>query len=307
MTEEQPLRDTIAQAMGEPISSLQLLGSAYGSNRVYQLTTATGQRYVVKQPKQVRESFSPFWQQMDLLFGINKTSQISALPHVAARLQQQTILPVPKVIHTEPNPGSDQEPFAVVTAVAGEAYEPDTFPPSAALHYQLGQYIGYLHAQTDTGYGNVLAEPRPPRAAFLPALIAGMRHTITTFWNDQPALHGYLTELAATTPLDAIFSTANLIMIDISANQFVYANNQITGVVDLDAYVIGPREFELAILEMCISQPAAFRQGYAEYATLPTFASFRPLYRLWSYLNEPDQGYDRQLLETFMQRAVYFD
>lgn len=77
------------------------------------------------------------------------------------------------------------------------------------------------------------------------------------------------------------------------------------GVVDLDAYVIGPREWELTILEMCITQPAAFRRGYEHYLPLPSFAPFRNFYRLWSYLCDPEEV-DGERFAQFMQGSIHF-
>jgi fructosamine-3-kinase len=95
-------------------------------------------------------------------------------------------------------------------------------------------------------------------------------------------------------------------MTDISGNQFVYDGQRISGVVDLDAYVIGPREWELSTLEMGITAPAAFRQGYECYRPLPPFAPFRRFYRFWMYLNEPGDGYDAERLAHFMQQTIHF-
>ena len=307
MVDDQQLTHLFSQALNDSVTAVQPIGVAYGSNRVYKVETASGQRYVVKVPKQVRESRSPFWQQLDKIFGINSTTQITALQDVAARLQQQPIVPVPQVIHVEPDASSLLDaPYGVVTYLAGTVHEPDEFPAEEELHYQLGQYIGYLHTQEYVGYGNVLMKPLQPKADFFATTVASMRRTIQTFWADQPELHSYLDRLTATTDSETIFSTANLIMIDISANQFVYDNNRIAGVVDLDAYVIGPREWELSILEMCITKPTAFQQGYECYTALPTFAPFRAFYRLWSYLNEPQQGHDADRLAHFMQQSIYF-
>lgn len=306
MVDEQQFARVLSQALNDSVTAVQPIGVAYGSNRVYKLETASAQRYIVKVPKQARETTSPFWQHLDAIFGINSITQNSALHSVSTRLQQQTILAVPQVIYVEPESTLLGAPYVIVTCLDGTGHEPDEFPAEEELHYQLGQYIGYLHTQEYVGYGNVLMKPLQPKAGFLATTVANMRRTIQTFWADQPELHRHLDRLTATTDSETIYSTANLIMIDISANQFVYGNNRIAGVVDLDAYVIGPREWELSILEMCITEPTAFQQGYECYAVLPTFTPFRAFYRLWSYLNEPQHGHDADRLAHFMQQSIYF-
>lgn len=306
MSDDQQLALRLSYVLNEQIVGVEPIGVPYGSNRLYAVQTAAGARYVVKQPKVVRENVSPFWQQMAAIFGINRVTQLTGLPRVAARLQQQGIVPVPQVIQVESAAALPDAAYAVMTQLDGVAHEPDEFPASAAIHYQLGQYVGYLHTQAYAGYGNLLMTQLQPKADFFPALVANMHRTVTTFWQDEAALHVQIDQVMAMADPDAIFSTAALIMVDISANQFVYQNERISGVVDLDAYVIGPREWELAILELCITDPVAFRQGYECYSTLLAFAPFRAIYRLWSYLNEPGRGYDADDFSQLMQRAVYF-
>ena len=306
MIADQQLAHALSQALQDEITTLQRIGVPDSSNSVYGVTTATGQRYVVKQPKAIRENMSPFWQQMDAIFGIDCVIQLATAGSVSALLQRQSIIPVPKVIHVERDTPDLEAPFIVLTWLKGRAHDPDEFPDSEALHYQLGQYIGYLHRQSYAGYGNVLMEPHHPQPDFLAAAIATMRRTIKHFWADHAELHQCLDDLVATVDLDAIFSTASLIMIDISGNQFVYNGQHISGVVDLDAYVIGPREWELSIVEMCITQPAAFQRGYEGYIGLPVFAPFRSFYRFWSFLNDPADGYNTERLRHFMQKSIHF-
>jgi aminoglycoside phosphotransferase (APT) family kinase protein len=306
MIADQSLAQLLRHILKGEVTTVEPIGVPYSSNRVYEVTTAVGQRYVVKQPKQIRETISPFWQQMDAIFGINSVTQLATVREVSERLQRQALIPVPQVIHVEAAASEVDAPFVVVTHLAGAAHEPDEFPSSEALHEQLGQYVGYLHTQPYAGYGNVLMEPLHPQADFLTTMAAMIRQTISRFWTDQAELHRYLDELTTTVEAEALFSSANLIMIDISGNQFVYDNQRISGVVDLDTYVIGPREWELSILEMCITEPAAFRRGYECHVSLPTFAPFRAFYRLWSYLNEPGDGYDEGRFTQFMQQAIYF-
>ena len=302
---DQQLACFLSQALHDNIACLQPIGSPYSSNWVYGATTAAGRRYVVKQPKLIRETMSPFWQQMDAIFGINCVYQLATVHSVSTLLQQQTLIPVPQVVHVAHTAPDLAAPFVVLTQLAGVAHEADEFPSNEALHYQLGQYIGYLHTQSYPGYGNVMTALRT-KADFLTAATAAMHQTIKRFWGDRAELHHYLADLTARVDVDALFSTANLIMIDISGNQFVYDNQWISGVVDLDAYVIGPREWELSTLELCISAPAAFRLGYERYVPLPTFAPCRAFYRFWMYLNEPGDGYDAERLAHFMQQSSHF-
>ena len=59
------------------------------------------------------------------------------------------------------------------------------------------------------------------------------------------------------------------IMTDFSANQFLFDGDKVTACVDLDACVLGPRSWELAMIEETVPDMAAFRQGYEEYLPYP--------------------------------------
>lgn len=97
----------------------------------------------------------------------------------------------------------------------------------------------------------------------------------------------------------------SLIMPDISGNQFVYSDelDAVTAIVDLDAYVIGPREWELAVVEQCLRNGSAFVKGYESYQEFPDITESRSFYRFFSYLCDPWTEKD---LNTFMTEHILF-
>lgn len=60
-------------------------------------------------------------------------------------------------------------------------------------------------------------------------------------------------------------------MVDICADQFLYEGENIAACVDLDAYVIGPVEWELSFLKKQVEDWDSFKAGYETYQNMPTF------------------------------------
>jgi aminoglycoside phosphotransferase (APT) family kinase protein len=279
------------------------LDTGSSSNEVYHVQAA-GEAYIVKAAKAVREELSPFWQQMAALFGSTIRTQLAGLPSLIDALQRQSPVPAPQLRHIEPDSATLGAPFTVVTYLPGATHEADEFPPLPSLHEELGAFVGALHAQKQVGFGCVGATPLTANELFGAHAIATMQTTIAHYWPDDVAVRQHFADLVQNQRVGAVVSHSALIMPDISANQFIYRDEALAGVVDLDAYVIGPRELELTVLELCITEPAAFRRGYERYLPLPRFAPFRSFYRLWLYLNDPAAGVE---LAEFMERSQHFE
>ena len=78
-------------------------------------------------------------------------------------------------------------------------------------------------------------------------------------------------------------------MADISANQFLFSEafDRLEAVVDLDAYVIGPREWELAVLKACVPDWESFLQGYEEKLPFPRLGESERYYSFLMALCDP--------------------
>jgi Ser/Thr protein kinase RdoA (MazF antagonist) len=251
--------------LGARVIGLELLGRS--SNRVYRARLADGRCVVVKVPRVTGSRLTPFWHQLRDVFAVD----LAEVPeHLSATVQSlapalEAGISVPDcTIVRGPN-----GPMTIASCVPGTAWEPDRFPESVAVNYQVGDLVGRLHARGAEGYGPVWARHRSPLTTFYDAAVRYLR-----------GARGLEAVIERTDPAD-VASRSAVIMADISANQFLYDGGRVSAVVDLDAYVVGPVELELAMLECCISVPAAFRRGYERHLPLPRFARFRDFYRLW--------------------------
>ncbi len=60
-------------------------------------------------------------------------------------------------------------------------------------------------------------------------------------------------------------------MVDICADQFLYEGEDIAACVDLDAYVIGPVEWEISFLKNQVEDWESFKAGYETYQIMPEY------------------------------------
>ncbi len=243
---------------------------------------------------------SPFWKQLQNIFGSDFITQAVNITSLVNHLCMNPHIKVPKVFYTDVEDGV----FQVFQRIEGTSYEPDEFPTEKEINYQLGQYIGWTHSHKLQGYG-IFSDNLKLKGTskFLEDVLCSMDSIINEYWSSNQEVIDYFRDIQSVIPKE--FGYFSLIMPDISANQFVYSKDlkSINAVVDIDAYVIGPINFELTVLEMCLSDYSSFQKGYEEYCGLPCFKSFRSFYRFLIYLNDPHDSIE---LKDFLNTNILF-
>lgn len=264
-----------------------------GSNAVRRFSHG-GADYILKENNMREESLSPFWRTMRDVFGLTMAGQIAHIAAIAKHVEGNGSVAVAR-------PAAAQGDLHIYPAMEGVPWEPDTFPASPAACGQLGRMLGGLHSLPLEGFGTMYDHSGDPDA-FLRRLLAAVERRRVEYRAEDKSVARAL-EAAARTPAPTGFA---LIMADISANQFLFAPGLegIAAVVDLDAYVAGPPEWELAVVEMCLPDEdcaAAFAQGYREIRPLPALAPCRTLYRLAMYLCDP---WDAPPVDEFLGQNI---
>ena len=286
-------RPALERALGEPIIELELI--AQSSNLVYRVATRSGKLYSLRVPH--LERLSAFWCQLRDIFGHGYASKFDHAGEVGASIRAAG-LDAPSLVTTVDLGSTTGYLF---TWIDGESWEPDPFPDRDDVHEQLGRFLGAMHGRSFDGFG-----PRGeliPKERYVATANASMSAIIEEHWRHTPAINRFFEDEIAPCLPDAVARDFALIMPDISGNQFVYGEDGIAGVVDIDSYVIGPRELELTIAEWCITRPEAFRRGYEEHAQLPRFADFRRYHRFMMLVNDPNEDVN---LEHALTISVHF-
>jgi hypothetical protein len=253
----------------------------------------------VRVPRLSKEKLSAFWQQLVDVFGFEYPASSAHLEWIASHIREVGRLAAP-ALFTHGVVGGRE---AIVTEwLDGTTWEPDRFPDDDAVCARLGDFLGRMHNETASGFGPVLGTLSPP-SDYVAAAAASIEATLDRHWthNDAKRIRDVVRRERSSSQLVSDFCP---VMPDISGNQFLYNDTGIAGVVDLDAYVVGPVELELTVVEWCLPRPDAFRGGYEGHRQLPSFAPFRDFHRATVLVNEPALAGD---VERLLHENVHFD
>ena len=272
---------------------------ALNSNHLYRLETTSGARYSLRIPRLRPTALSPFWQHLRDVFGLRYGTQLLNVDPILRAIDEDGLLELPRPVAATT---VGDRPAYIFTWVDGTPWEPDEFPDSAEVHERLGDYVARLHLRTYDKFGT-LAEQTIDPVEFVARTNASMERTISRFWSHRPDIGEWFEHHARAMDPAVLSGHLAPIMPDISGNQFVYRDDTLAGVVDLDSYVVGPRELELAVVETCLTRPDDFRRGYESVLPLPRFAEFRAYFRFWMLVcagaGEPD-------VDEFLTCRSYF-
>jgi len=262
------------------------------TNKVYRFTGGHD-KYILKIGHESTDALSPFWWGIKEVFGSTFDTQRDNIEDTLLLLDNPHIQTARFVMK------SHRHKFIVFQETEGRHYEPDEFPRGDWMGYQLGQFIGCIHSKQYDYFGHQASRFR---SGFKEKMLYAMSAIIKEYWADSQAVHDYYGKIRH---MDISPASYSLIMPDISANQFVFDEgfSSIKAVVDFDAYVMGPREWELSVIEMCLENCGAFKQGYEQYGPLPNLHGHRDFYRFFMYLCDP---WEKQDLASFMSRNIQF-
>ena len=267
------------------MSSFRQVGVSSNEIRVFEYG---GERYVLKTPLMVGERLSPFWRMMKHVFRFTFEGQIAHLAEVHRVLTQNPHVSI------APLAAADSEAM-IYAFVEGRSHEEDAFPAGRNNAYRLGQYVGWNHRTAHRRCGILGVEDVED---FYAAAAAHMEQCISAHWSSDDAIDQRVRvcfEQIRSRRFES--SRYALMMADISADQFLYQGDEITVCVDLDAYVIGPVEWELTLLHGQVADWDSFQAGYEEYQPMPEFEAQAFYFAFLMALNESrDKGEMAELL-----------
>lgn len=300
------VRAGLEEAVGPGPWRLETVSSS--SNFVLRADHVDGGRSVaVRVPRVVGRGASAFWDQMGVIFGLSLPPSPDRLARVAGHVSSVGGLAAPSVLGTF---DLDGRRVVVTEWLEGDRWEPDELPPCDGVHADLGRFLARMHGHRFDGFGTVDGAPLRPVSTYAAVARASVDATLRRLWPSDA--HGPILGAMTHVDDDAVASACALVMPDLSANQFLFdavdalegrSGGGLRGVVDLDAYVVGPVELELTMAEWCVTCPDAFLAGYESVRPLPTFAPFRSFHRATMLVNEPSVAGD---LERLLHDRIHF-
>lgn len=270
------------------ISNFELL--SISTNKVYSFQY-NNNNYILKIRNQSKDNLSPFWQSLKDIYGSTFDKQGRGMKELMNILAKNPHMDVPKFI--EYNEDMD---YLIYEKSNGVSWGADEFPREVSS-YQLGKYIGYMHSITFDSCGMY---PTLGIEDIRERMFQSMLNIIDTYWTEDKEVKEYYEKLKEE---ELLISGYSLIMADISGNQFLYSDDMktFTTNIDFDAYVVGPREWELSLISECISDMELFKKGYEKYIPMPDYTLQRKFYQFLMNLNNP---WDKSVMFKYLQELL---
>lgn len=219
-------------------------------------------RYVLKKPIMVGDRISPFWVMMNNVFHYTFEKQNAHFEEVYCVLKENPHISAAPFIVSD-------ESAMIFERLEGDSWSKDEFPNGKENAFRLGQYVGYNHKVIHENCGIMGMEDVTD---FFSVAFAHMETCINKHWNGDELIDKKVRQFFKTLKERRLESSKySLMMADISADQFIYRGENVAACVDLDAYVIGPVEWELSFLKKQIADWNGFKAGYETYQSMPEF------------------------------------
>ena len=280
-----------------------------GTNEVWKVETSSGARVVKIMREWVDRDLNCFWLGLQTLFGARPAQEVVDQPRLSRALRRWGKLPVPAVIAAQ-GEFEGRRPIVVLDEMPGEsvAWGSDTqhrFLSSQGFMHQLGEHLANLHNHRIAHFGNHARTHRSSLIEFPDRVAHTMAALVDHGWADDDEVVKALPTFQAAARSMPAPQAASLIMCDIGPSQYLIEGDRISALIDLEGYVIGPPELELAAVELWGEPSAPFVEGYRAHANgRMDLSACREAYRYFLYVlyQAPSDG-----LGEWLGRPSWFD
>lgn len=221
-----------------------------------------GEKYVIKMPLKTESKVAPFWAMMNRIFGFTLKEQYGSgrLEYVYNCLKDNGIIDIVPFVVADEN-------CAIFKFVDGKSTYAEYFPMVEDNAYRLGAFAGYVHNNI-----NVKTESGEKKYNFWKKVLLHISERVKET--------GFFSDTLRTFESMNFVTEKNVMMIaDMCADQFLYnENDTIKCLVDIDACVTGPVEWDLTFWKKFVSDWESFKKGYEEYGKMPEFENW-----CWSF------------------------
>lgn len=243
------------------------------THQVWQCQTSDGEM-VLKICNPATVAHSTFWLGLNHLFGADFPNSLGDIQHTHDFLQLNGALKVPAFV------ASKAKRFVLTRFLAGDDVDSAHVDDQTVI--RLAKHIANLHQHTSPNWGNL--------------------HSPTFTVQDwSMRLQNTLQYLAeqSSTPIDAHFLDELLtiageiqessfvpMMVDLRWDQLRYCDDQALALIDLDAFVMAPKNLDLVLIANLLSpaQWQLFKQAYEMVLAWPDFTQQLPCYQLLLFL-----------------------
>lgn len=266
------------------------------SNEVKVCKSRTYGKIVVKTP--LLERYDSFWYWCEKIFGLHVRTDPSEILTKSKKLNELLDIVLPQALTIE----TEKVGFSVI-------YEYIDYNHVTKFNeeksYQYGQFVGKIHQKHFDCWGNLYDRniSNDEFGQYICEVIE--RNFDISCSTHKNLLKDIYIEIKP--KLERLqLKSAGIILLDVDADQYVYdKESNITGIVDYEAMVVGPREIELLMWEFYLKDHfKEFMMGYKEYCTHQ--AENMELYRFIVFLLD-SLGSDLDFYNWFEKDACFSD
>ncbi len=258
-------------------------GFADHGSTVFRVRTA--HEHVVARSFRADDLGGAFWGTLHTLFGIDPLDPTEAAS-VYALLSEVSPIAVPRVHRSGVIGG---RAWLVVELMDGKPLADFDELSDEGLR-AFGRALATIHSRRFATLGTPSGSQRYEPDEFPDRVTRAVRHAVAV--HPEAAMPAaMLDDMGATLAGLAPPDGGSLVLADMFAPQFLAQDGRIVALVDVDAYVVGPRELDLVGLEYFLDARCAslVAGGYREVAELPLLRDVRRAYRylLWALTMNP--------------------
>ena len=220
---------------------------------------------------------SPIWQIMRQLFGVFLPQDLAFFSQWQQHIVQSAQLPIPELV-VSAGQRETAPAFVLSRWLPGQTLQAEQV--NDIMVEQLACHMASMHQQSQNSWGPLHASEKSV-SQWPEALLKTLLHQCALQQIPEPWLSLAITQIEQINP--GCFAP---IMVDNRWDQFLTVDGKITALVDLDAFVIGPPELELVLIEYQLNEPQAklFAEVYQRVLPLPDVSGPRLIYRLLLFL-----------------------
>ncbi len=245
------------------------------------------------------EEEGPFWKGCHHVFGLNPTN-VHALETVNNILYNMSCIKVPKILRK----GFIDKEYLVLEKLEGYPLKTFMNQPKELL-YHFGVGLAQIHCIKMNDVGNPLGTFRIELNQFHNHLINALKKMVNESYLDNEKILSKLPQIIKILSEMKHPQSSSYILVDMDPTQFLTNGKMITGLVDTEAYVKGPRELDLIALEYVLDKESAhyFIQGYQSILDIPDLTICRMPYR---YLYRLIEIQGREDLDDWLNHPTFF-
>ncbi len=261
----------------ERILSMEELSPGYDDHASDVWCVKTEKRDVIVRASGIQDVMcaGAFFGSLNILFGIDPRN-VHALEAINHTLSALNAFKYPKILEIH----EMDRAYAVVELLPGTTLRTFTELSDDELR-KFGRNLAKVHSCKFNYWGN-------PAGTFVVEMdqvdshvARSMKRIIDEFYLDNRKIVEYLPEMQRILWDMPAPENSSFVLFDIDPTQFLVDHGIITGLVDTEAYVIAPREFDFIALEYVLNGRSAelISEGYETIMALPDLKPVRTVYR----------------------------